>query len=80
MIKIEILTDATIEGLQAAIEPWTHNGWQLHEGIVITAWKDTRTIDSQGRPMIEAKACGFLQILTRAEGTCKAPQAQSKSA
>ena len=79
MIKIQILTATTPEALEDNMSHWTRDGWHLHEGIVITAWKDIKGLDDQGRTMIEATACGFLQVLTRTEGRCKIPQAPSES-
>jgi len=72
MLKVEMIMDTTIEGLQAKIEPWTCNGWHLHEGLVITAWEGTKGVGAGGYDT-HSQACGFLQILTRTEGKCKTP-------
>ena len=79
MVKVKILTDITADGLQKQLTDWVSNGWHLHEGVVLTQWEDVKGLGLQGQAVIHASACGFLQVMTRAEGTCRAPQAPSES-
>lgn len=80
MIKVEILTDTTIDGLRVQLYDWGSNGWHLHEGIVITAREAVWGVNAQGQTVVETEACGFLQVITRTEGTCKVPQRPNENA
>ena len=80
-IQIQILTATTVEALEDAITHCASNGWRLHEGILITAWEDVRTMGSEwGEFTIRATACGFTQTMIRAERTCKPSQTDHESA